>query len=80
LKKKYNDAGMKIMVSAFGATEEPTHFNPEDACTKIANWVKTNNLDGVDLDYEDNGAMERGEGEDWLIRCTKAIRAVLPVG
>lgn len=34
----------------------------------------------MDLDYEDSGALEHGKGEDWLIRCTKAIRLVLPVG
>lgn len=37
-------------------------------------------MDGIDLDWEDNAAMENGTGEDWLIRCTKAIRNVLPKG
>jgi len=42
--------------------------------------VIDNNLDGVDLDYEDNDAMNKGKAEDWLISCTKAIREVLPKG
>jgi len=29
--------------------------------------VKDNNLDGLDLDWEDNEAMEHGIGEQWLI-------------
>ena len=37
-------------------------------------------LDGVDLDWEDNKALERGKGEKWLIECTKTIREYLPVG
>ncbi len=70
------------MVSAFGATEFPTSEgrDPNATCTSLANFVKENKLDGVDLDWEDNGAMEAGTGEAWLIACTKAIREVLPVG
>lgn len=70
------------MVSAFGSTEFPTTagFDPVVCCTALANWALVNNLDGVDLDYEDSDAMEAGTGEAWLISCTKAIRAVLPVG
>lgn len=37
-------------------------------------------MDGIDLDWEDNAAMENGTGEQWLVRCTKAIRNVLPKG
>ena len=46
----------------------------------MANFVKNNDLDGIDLDWEDNAAMENGTGEQWLIDCTKAIRKILPVG
>lgn len=62
LKKIYNQAGKKIMVSAFGATEFPTSqgFDPTDCATKLGNFVIQNNLDGVDIDYEDNAAMEAG--------------------
>jgi hypothetical protein len=30
--------------------------------------VNENNLDGVDIDYEDEKAMDAGKGEDWLIK------------
>tara|TARA_B110000503_G_C7085235_1_gene386979 strand:+ start:509 stop:676 length:168 start_codon:yes stop_codon:yes gene_type:complete len=55
------------MVSAFGSTDDPTHKDPIEVCEKLGNFVLDNNLDGVDLDYEDNAAMENGTGEDWLI-------------
>ena len=38
--------------------------------TNLAQFVIYNNLDGVDLDWEDNAAMENGTGEQWLIDCT----------
>lgn len=62
------------MVSAFGSTDNPTNQDPELVCEKLAKFVIDNNLDGVDLDYEDNAAMENGTGEDWLIKCTKKLR------
>ena len=34
--------------------------------------------DGVDLDWEDNAAMEAGLGEDWVITCIKTLRDTLP--
>lgn len=55
-------------------------YEPTSYCTDLAWFVKNNNLDGIDLDYEDNDAMNRGTGEDWVIRCTRAIRNVLPSG
>lgn len=69
-------------MSAFGATEFPTSqgLDAETTCTKLATFVKDNGLDGIDLDWEDNAAMENGTGEQWLITCVKAIRKVLPVG
>lgn len=80
LKKRYNDAGVKIMVSAFGATEFPTSAgaDPTQCALKLGNYVKTNNFDGVDLDWEDNEAMKRGTGEAWLITFTKVLRKELP--
>ncbi len=80
LKKKYNDAGIKIMISAFGATEFPTTAgkDPVQTATALANFVNENNLDGVDIDWEDNAAMEAGKGEDWLIKFTTRLREGLP--
>ena len=53
MKKIYNDAGIKIMVSAFGSTEFPTtHYEDPVMCaTKLGNYVITNNLDGADIDW-----------------------------
>ena len=64
-KKAYNDAGTKILVSAFGATDFPTSAGADAAatCGDIASFVLDNNLDGVDLDWEDNAAMDAGTGE-----------------
>jgi len=54
--KAYHNKGIKILVSAFGATQFPTSqgFDANTTCTNLANFVKDNSLDGVDLDYEDN--------------------------
>lgn len=70
LKKKYNDAGVKILISAFGATEFPTTAgtDPVACAQKLGAFVSSNNLDGVDIDWEDNSAMEAGKGEDWIIK------------
>jgi chitinase len=78
--QRYHSAGIKIMVSAFGATEFPTSagVDPVACGTSLANFVKQNNLDGVDLDWEDNSAMEAGTGEQWLITITKTLRNLLP--
>jgi hypothetical protein len=50
------------MISAFGSTENPTSLNknPIEVATKLASFVLSNNLDGVDIDYEDNNAMNMG--------------------
>jgi len=63
---------MKVLMSAFGATENPTSlgYDPTTTCSAVANFVVQNNLDGVDIDWEDNQAMVNGIGEAWLITCT----------
>ena len=80
LKKKYNDGGVKILISAFGATEFPTTngVDPVDCANKLGNFVLQNNLDGVDIDWEDNAAMEAGKGEAWLIAFSTKLRELLP--
>lgn len=75
----YNNAGKKIIVSAFGSTEFPTSSEDPVACAqKLGQFVLTNNLDGADIDYEDNNAMNNGLGLDWLVSFTKTLRSVLP--
>uniref|UniRef100_A0A6B2LAJ2 chitinase n=1 Tax=Arcella intermedia TaxID=1963864 RepID=A0A6B2LAJ2_9EUKA len=76
----YHKNGIKLMVSAFGATEFPTSagVDPVQCGHDLANFVINNQLDGVDLDWEDNAAMEAGTGEQWLINITRTLRQLLP--
>jgi hypothetical protein len=80
MKKIYNDNGIKILISAFGATEFPTSQgeNATECGLKLGDFVLNNNLDGADIDWEDNDAMDAGTGEQWLIDFTKALRSKIP--
>lgn len=64
LKKRYNDAGIKIMISAFGSTDTPTSagLDPVAVAKNLSAFVLANNVDGVDIDWEDNAAMNAGTG------------------
>jgi len=81
-RKLYNNAGIKVLVSAFGATEFPTSagVDPVACGNSLAEFVLNNNLDGVDLDWEDTAAFTAGTGEAWLITLTKTLRQKLPQG
>ena len=48
----------------------------------MAKWVKTHGLDGIDVDYEDLAAMNKGDGkaEKWVSDFTTALRKTLPKG
>jgi chitinase len=80
IKKIFNDNGIKLMVSAFGSTENPTSSGADATKTalKLADFVNNNNLDGVDIDWEDTAAFQSGIGEQWLITFTTVLRANLP--
>ena len=80
IRKKFNDAGIKLLVSAFGGTEHPTSAgqDPKECGHKLGSFILNNNLDGVDIDWEDNAAMEAGTGESWVITFTRALREVIP--
>lgn len=54
IKSQYAAAGVKLVVSAFGATDVPTTTNADPVTTAntFAAWVKKYNLDGIDVDYE----------------------------
>ncbi|KAF7349083.1 Glycoside hydrolase [Mycena venus] len=83
IKAEYAAAGISLIVSAYGAGPNPTSAgdDPTAAANFIANYVKTYNLDGVDVDYEDFGAIETaGTAVAWLSTFTKALRAQLPQG
>ncbi|KZP24588.1 glycoside hydrolase family 18 protein [Athelia psychrophila] len=80
----YHDAGINIIVSAFGSTDTPTTSgaDPTDTANTLAAWVKQYGLDGVDVDYEDEAAFNGGTGsaEQWLITFFTVLRAALPEG
>jgi chitinase len=78
LKKAYHSGGVRILVSAFGATQMPTNKNPETIAEQLGKFVNDYELDGCDIDYEDNDAMEAGKGEDWLIKFTTKLRSIIP--
>ena len=48
----------------------------------MAKWVKSNGLDGIDVDYEDLTAMNKGDGkaEKWVTSFTQTLRKTLPKG
>lgn len=54
IKAQYAAAGIKIIVSLFGATDAPTSSgaDPVGTANTMAAWVKEFDLDGVDVDYE----------------------------
>lgn len=70
----YHNKGISLLVSAFGADDYPTNIDANTLATKLAQYVKDNMLDGVDLDYEDNGAMMNGNGRTWVVAVTKKLR------
>jgi chitinase len=53
-------------------------YDPVACATSLGNFVLNNNLDGADIDYEDNAAMNNGIGEAWLIAFTKQLRSMIP--
>lgn len=81
IKQSYHDAGIKIVLSLFGATEQPVSqgFNPDDVAKRAADFVKQYDLDGIDVDFEDLNAFNTGAGaEDFIIQLTKTLRQELP--
>lgn len=64
-KSAYKDAGISLMVSAFGSTDEPTSSGADAAGTAktMAAWVKQYGLDGIDVDYEDFNAINAADGK-----------------
>ena len=79
VKQKYVDAGIKLMVSAFGATDTPqsSGLSATEVATRLANFVKQNNLDGVDVDYEEINLFGQGASLPWLIAMQRHLREQL---
>lgn len=84
LKQNFTNAGVKLLVSAFGATQMPTTlgFNATDCALQLAAFVNNNNYDGVDIDWEDTKSFTLGDssGENWLITLTTVLRQNLKPG
>lgn len=84
MKSYFTNAGVKLLVSAFGATQQPTSlgFNATDCGLQIAKFVIDNSYDGVDIDWEDTKTFSSGDGlgENWLITLTTVLRENLPPG
>ncbi|KAH9074755.1 glycoside hydrolase [Lactarius deliciosus] len=84
IKSQYAAAGIKLLVSVFGATEAPTTAgsDPTAVANTMAAWVKKYDLDGIDVDYEDFGAFDGSGGSAvaWLKTFTKQLRVHLPQG
>ncbi|KIS69427.1 uncharacterized protein UMAG_02758 [Mycosarcoma maydis] len=79
-KSRYAGAGMKLMVSVFGATDTPQSMgkNATALGRTIASFVKKNGLDGVDVDYEEMELFAQGKSSEWLIELTRSLRNQLP--
>ncbi|SNX84489.1 related to Chitinase A precursor [Melanopsichium pennsylvanicum] len=79
-KSRYAGAGMKLMVSVFGATDTPQSLgkDPTALGKTIATFVKKNGLDGVDVDYEEMDLFANGKSAGWLVNLTKSLRNELP--
>ncbi|KAF8510805.1 glycoside hydrolase [Hysterangium stoloniferum] len=84
IKSQYAAAGIKLIVSAFGATDAPTTNGADAIATanEMAQFVRDYDLDGIDVDYEDFDAFsaEDGTAENWIIDFTKQLRSQLPQG
>ncbi|WVF68575.1 hypothetical protein IAT40_003344 [Kwoniella sp. CBS 6097] len=78
--QEYHDAGIALMVSAFGSTDSPTSdgADPTETAQKLAKWVKDYGLDGVDIDYEDMSAMNSARAVAWLVTFQTELRRLLP--
>ena len=59
---KLHSLGKKVLVTAFGPFEMPTTIgiNPLSCAIKLAKFVLNNQLDGVDIYYEDDFAISSG--------------------
>ena len=78
---RFHAAGIKVLVSAGGATEEPITADPNGGTAygrAVAEFAKTYRLDGVDFDIEDTAALQRGTATQWLADATRAVKDVLP--
>nr|VWO94730.1 Lmo1883 protein [Ganoderma boninense] len=84
LKEEYNDAGIALLVTAFGADDLPATAGHDPVATaeSMAQFVQGNQLDGIDVDFEEVQLMQTkaGAGETWVSSFTQTLRVYLPKG
>jgi chitinase len=84
LKKVYQDAGINVLVSAFGAFGNVTSkgFNATVLASKMAKFVLDTNFDGVDVDWEDTATLKKPKGtvwgDQWVTDFIQELRRLLP--
>jgi hypothetical protein len=80
--KEYNKYGIRLGVAAFGAFDKPQSSgnDPVALAITLAAFVRQNNLQGVDVDYEEFDYLTdwTGNGAAWLIKFITQLRASLP--
>ncbi|KAK8849537.1 hypothetical protein IAR55_004871 [Kwoniella newhampshirensis] len=76
----YHNAGIALMVSAFGSTDQPTSNGADPVVTarNLAQFVIDYGLDGVDIDYEDMSAMNSARAVAWIVPFQRELRRLLP--
>ena len=80
--------GQKVLISFGGSRMASSAYegiagSEEQLAASIADFIKTNNLDGIDIDFEDSYAFmgEAGyDGVSFLVALTNALRNELPEG
>jgi len=72
--------GCKLMASCGGATETPYSGNAANYGTTAANFVKNNNLDGIDFDFENIPSGNQPSYVTWIATATNSARNALGSG
>lgn len=80
VKAQYKAAGIKLVISAFGSTDTPMSkgYKAAGVAAELADFVRSNDLDGVDIDFEETDLVQSGRATPWLVDLTTALRQALP--
>lgn len=78
--------GGVVLVSLGGSTDNPFGHNAKTVGQSVANWAKSNHLDGVDFDLENfdvnfrGGSLSDTQTVDWVADATNAVRDIFGSG
>ena len=80
IKKAFAKENKKLLVTAFGVAETPASddIDPVQCALDLAKFVKNTQLDGVDINFMDQQAFQKGIAEEWLVKFTTKLRGELP--